>query len=158
LPLMRVQAQALMERHRTRRSAFYLPPTDELETVLKDLIEVDPQNRRVHRARLAEVYWDRGDEAQFLALALKAFATDSPDNGPFDFQADPRAPRMAIARMLLLFEQRGDWKTVFQLIHEAVQKKFAGEEAVIHEPLLEYHSRRLLGAALAAPGGKGIRR
>lgn len=75
--------------------------------MLNDLIEHDPGQRRAHRARLAEVLWDRGDEAQFLALALRVFSTASPDDGPYSFDLDPRAAQV-IARMLQLFEQRGD--------------------------------------------------
>ncbi|MEN9677455.1 MAG: hypothetical protein RIS76_3351 [Verrucomicrobiota bacterium] len=152
VPLMREQSAALMDRHRTRRSAYYVPPTDELEPVLKDLVELDPSQRRVHRARLAEILWDRGDEAQFLALALKVFSTQSADDGPYEFDLDPRAPRLVIARMLQLFTQRGDFKTASQLVKEAVQKGFAGEEAAIHEPLLEYQARRTLGAYMSAKG------
>lgn len=152
VPLMREQAFALMDRQRTRRSAYYVPPTEELEAVLKELVELDTPQRRVHRARLAEVLWDRGDEAQFLALALKVFSTRSADDGPYDFEADPRAPRLVIARMLQLFTQRGDLKTAVQLVTEAVQKGFAGEAAAIREPLLEYQARRVMGAYRDASG------
>jgi len=149
--LMRAYAAALLDQHRTRRTAYFLPPTEELEKTLRGLIELDPANRRVHRARLAEVLWDRRDDPQFLATALKAFSMESPDNGPYDFSLDPRAPRLVIARMLLAFEQRGDWKTSLQLIRESVQKGFAGEEAPIREPVLEHHARRILSKA-APPG------
>ena len=38
------------------------------------------------------------------------------------------------------------------VVKEAVQKGFAGEEATIHEPLLEYQARRTLGAYIRAKG------
>ena len=141
-----------MVRHRTRRSAYFLPPTEELEAVLKALVDEDSSQRRVHRARLAEVLWDRGDEAQFLALALKVFSTQSADEGPYEFDLDPRAPRLVIARMLQLFVQRGDFRTAIQLVKEAVQKGFAGEKATFREPLLEYQARRVLGTAMGTQG------
>ena len=152
IALMREQAGALMVRHRTRRSAYFLPPTEELEAVLKALVDEDSSQRRVHRARLAEVLWDRGDEAQFLALALKVFSTQSADEGPYEFDLDPRAPRLVIARMLQLFVQRGDFRTAIQLVKEAVQKGFAGEKATFREPLLEYQARRVLGTAMGTQG------
>ena len=150
--LMREQAAALMDRHRTRRSAYYLPPTEDLEGVLNDLIEHDPGQRRAHRARLAEVLWDRGDEAQFLALALRVFSTASPDDGPYSFDLDPRAPRQVIARMLQLFEQRGDLATAVQLVKEAAQRGFLGEKSTYRDPLLEYHARRILGTMMNTQG------
>ncbi|HRI12412.1 MAG TPA: fused MFS/spermidine synthase [Verrucomicrobiota bacterium] len=145
--LMRAYAAAAMTMHRTRRSAFYVPPSDELERTLRALADADPQNRRVHRARLAEVLWDRGDDLEFLALALKAFAANTPENGPYDFSMDPRAPRLVLARMLLLYEKRGDLKGAVKLIQEAVMQGFVGEEATLHEPLLEHHARRILSQA-----------
>ncbi len=149
LPMMRSQAAALMTQHRARRSAHYLPPTEELEQTLRRLIDDDIAMRRVHRARLAELLWDRGDDVQFIAMALKAFANDSGENGPYDFSADPRAPRLVIARMLLVLAQKEDWKTALQLIKEAVEKGFAGEEASIREPFLEHHARRIFSKATA---------
>ncbi len=143
LLLLRAQVDDLMRIHRERRTAFYLPPTVALERKLQMLIELDPANRRVHRARLAEVQWDRGDDTLFLATALKAFSMDSPDNGPYDFTMDARAPRLVILRMLRLFELRQDWKMVEQLIVEGVRKGFLGLDAQIHEPELEHHARRL---------------
>jgi hypothetical protein len=78
---------------------------------------------------------------------------DSPDNGPYDFSMDPRAPRLVIARMLRVFEARQDWKTVVTLLREAVQKGFVGEEAQIREPELEHHARRLL-SRVTPPGSQ----
>jgi hypothetical protein len=147
--MMRSQAAALMTQHRARRSAHYLPSSEELEKTLRRLIDDDLALRRVHRARLAEVLWDRGDDVQFLAMALKAFANESDGNGPYDFSADPRAPRLVIARMLLVLAQKEDWKTTLQLIKEAVEKGFAGEEASFREPLLEHHARRIFSKATA---------
>lgn len=149
LPMMRSQAAALMTQHRNRRSAHYLPDTQELERTLRLLIDNDLALRRVHRARLAEVLWDRGDDVEFMATALKAFANDSGENGPYDFSADPRAPRLVIARMLLVLAEKGDWKTALQLVKEAVEKGFAGEEAAFREPLLEHHARRIFSKATA---------
>ena len=152
VPLMREEAVALMDRHRTRRSAYYLPPTDELEALLKTLIELDPGQRRAHRARLAEVLWDRGDEAQFLEVALKVFAAQSEEDGPYRFDLDPRAPRIVIAYMLQLFDQRGDSRTTRQLVQEAVEKGFLGPKSSVREPLLEFHARRIIGGYLASQG------
>lgn len=154
LPLMRSQASALMTQHRARRSAHYLPASEELEKTLRRLIDDDLAQRRVHRARLAEVLWDRGDDVQFLAMALKAFANDSGENGPYDFSSDPRAPRLVIARMLLVLAQKEDWKTTLQLIKEAVEKGFAGEDASIREPLLEHHARRIFSRATAVSASR----
>lgn len=147
VPLMLEQASALMDRHRTRRTAYFLPPTEDLEAVLRELIEADSGNRRAHRARLAEVLWDRGEEAEFLSQAIRTFSTQPPDDGPYNFDLDPTAPRTVIAYMLRLFEQRGDYRSAARVVKEAVQRRFAGDDAVLRLPLLEYQARRIWGAA-----------
>lgn len=153
--LMREQAAALMDRHRARRSAYYLPDTEELEAVLNALIETDTAQRRTHRARLAEVLWDRGEEDAFLAMARKTFAGSKDDESSREFELDVRAPRQVIARMLLLFEKRGELPTAVQVVKESAQNGFLGVKARYREPLLEYHARRILGSmmpeAKAAP-------
>ncbi|MBL9173822.1 MAG: fused MFS/spermidine synthase [Verrucomicrobiales bacterium] len=152
VPLMLEQASALMSRHRTRRTAYYLPPTQDLEAVLRELIEADPQNRRVHQSRLAEVLWDRGEEAEFLSQATRAFSNQPPDNGPYDFDLDPSAPREVITRMLLFYDRRGDYKAATQVIKQAVQQRFAGDDAPLRLPLLEYQARRIWGTAADLKG------
>lgn len=149
--LMREQAAALMERHRTRRSAYYLPDTRELEAVLGALIEADTDQRRTHRARLAEVLWDRGQEEAFLTLAKQTFAVTAEDSSSREFELDPRAPRQVIARMLLLFEKRGQLPTAVQVVKESAQNGFLGPTARYREPLLEYHARRILGSVMPEP-------
>ncbi|MCW5559425.1 MAG: fused MFS/spermidine synthase, partial [Verrucomicrobiae bacterium] len=149
--LMREQAAALMDRHRTRRSAYYLPETQELEAVLNDLIQADTSQRRTHRARLAEVLWDRGDDDDaFLAQARTVFAGSS-EEGSREFELDGRAPRQVILRMLLLFEKRGELPTAVKVVQEAAQNGFLGPKARYQEPLLEYHARRLLGTVMSEP-------
>ncbi|MBN8245821.1 MAG: fused MFS/spermidine synthase, partial [Verrucomicrobia bacterium] len=149
--LMREQAAALMDRHRTRRTAYYLPDTGELEAVLGALIEADTDQRRTHRARLAEVLWDRGQEEPFLAMARQTFAASAEDSSSREFELDPRAPRQVIARMLLLFEKRGQLPTAVQVVKESAQNGFLGPTARYREPLLEYHARRILGSVMPEP-------
>jgi hypothetical protein len=137
-----------MKLYRSRRTAFYLPPAIELEKTLRALVEADPANRRVHRARLAELLWDRGEDAEFLALALKVFAANPNENGPYDYSMDPRAPRQVIARMLLLYEKRGDIKGAVTLVREGVQQRFIGADSAVREPILEHHARRIFSQAM----------
>ena len=152
--LMREQAAALMDGHRTRRSAYFLPDTKDLEALLQALIEADAPQRRTHRARLAEVLWDRGEQEAFLAMARKVFTESPEDPGPSGFELDPRAPRQVIVRMLLLFEMRGDLPTAVQIIRESAKNGFLGVTARYRDPLLEYHARRILGALI--PNSKPV--
>ena len=156
IPLLRELALALLEVHRVRRSAFYLPDSSELEAVLRELIPGDPELRRLHRAHLAEVLWDRGDDAEFQPLASLVFAPVSDADGPINFVSDPRAPAMIILRSLLLDEQRGDLKSAVQRIRQSVERGLVGQGARVRDALLEYQARRLLALALADPETSGL--
>jgi hypothetical protein len=84
---LRMYSRHLMHAYRTARSVFHTPPADELLTVLARLAEVDAEHRGSHLLRLAELAWDRGDDARFLDLATRALvpATGGPAVGRFDF-------------------------------------------------------------------------
>ena len=69
-----------MQTYRAHRSAFFLPPSDELRATLDRLIETDKSNQRVHKLRLAEIAWDRGDDAACLRLGQSAFNPNVADN------------------------------------------------------------------------------
>lgn len=156
LLLLRNQAVALLEVHRARRTAFSQADTQELEGLLTWLIEADPEHRRLHRAHLAEVLWDRGDDDRFRSLAQEVFAPESEENGPIQFRTDPRAPAMTLLRILLLDERRGDLKAVVRRLQGAMERGIIGEGARIRDPLVNYHVRRLLALALANPETSGL--
>ncbi|MBN8246108.1 MAG: fused MFS/spermidine synthase [Verrucomicrobia bacterium] len=156
VPLMRTQALALLTVHRARRSAFYLPDSTLLETLLRSLIEHDPDRRRLHRANLAEVVWDRGDDARFQELSARVFAPVTPEDGPIDFVADPVAPSAVILRMLLTQERRGELKAAVETIRQAVERGIVGQGARVQNPVAEYHVRRILEVALANPAVSGL--
>jgi len=154
--LMRTQAMALLAVHRTRRTAFYLPDSASLESVLKLLIEHDPDRRRQYRANLAEVVWDRGDDAQFLELVARVFAPESAEDGPIDFAADPVAPSTVVLRMLLTQEWHGELKAAVETVRKAVERGIVGDGARVQNALVEYHVRRILALALANPAESGL--
>ena len=61
--LLRQYGRGLMRHYTEQCSVFNLPPTSELELVLNRLIAADPDNQRVYQAWLAELAWDREDDA-----------------------------------------------------------------------------------------------
>ncbi|MEN9677326.1 MAG: hypothetical protein RIS76_3222 [Verrucomicrobiota bacterium] len=156
LPLLRELSLALLQVHRVRRSAFYIPPSTEQETVLRELIAHDPKLRRLHRAHLAEVLWDRGADVEFETLAAQVFSPESDQDGPIQFSTDPRAPAAVLLRSLLLDERRGDLRSATQRIRQAVERGLVGQSARMRDPLLEYETRRLLARALANPAASGL--
>lgn len=83
---LRIYSRHLMNAYRQQRSVFYQPPTEDLIQVLERLAEVDSVHRQTHWLRLAELAWDRGDDARFMELAERAFRQEAgaPPVGRFD--------------------------------------------------------------------------
>lgn len=156
VPLMRLRAMALVDVHRAQRSAFYLPDSTELEQLLAQLIELDADQRRLHRTHLAELVWDRGDDSAFAALSARVFAPESEADGPIFFQPDPRAPAMVVLRQLLNAERQGNLSAAVQIVRGAVERGLLGQGARLRDQVLEYESRRILSVALANPGSSGL--
>lgn len=151
LPLLRQLSDYLMGSHRAQRSALYVPDTTGLMRLLTRLVDADPEFRRIHRMRLAEVHWDRGEDDRFLEMATRGFAAPSEETGPPGFEADLRTPRIVLARMLDLFGRRGDLPAQQRVFQEALAGNYLGETSSYREPLLEYEARKV--AARLMPAG-----
>ena len=156
VPLLRIEATALLNVHRARRTAYYVPDSASLEALLSELIAVDPEERRLHHAHLAEVLWDRGEDARFQELAALVFAPPSEETGPVNFQSDSRAPAAVVLRMMLDAERRGDLRGAVQVVRDAISRGIAGQAGRDRDPVLEYEVRRLLTLALARPAESGL--
>ena len=100
LALLRSYADMLLLRHRVRRSAFHVPASERLEQILGVLTEVDPDNQRMHRARLAEVCWDRGQDVRARKLFDEAMNADEKRYGPIDFKKDAGVLTRMMSRLV----------------------------------------------------------
>jgi spermidine synthase len=98
--LLRKYGDMLLLSYRASRSAFFLAKMPELERVLEQLITADPANQRVHRLRLAEVLWDRGDEAKAREIFGEASNPDESKFGPVNFQMDTTVFRAVAGRLI----------------------------------------------------------
>lgn len=148
--LLRQYGKALMRHYAEQLSVFNLPPTDELELVLKRLIETDPDNQRTYQAWLAEVAWDRGDDDACVYWAEQAFAPDLP-RGAAKFRLDADTPLRAAARLADVYLRRGEAARAAAFCEGIVQAGYLNEQTRYNALLFEFTQRRVI-AALARGG------
>lgn len=150
--LLRQYGRALMRQYSEQRSVFNAPPTDELEPVLRRLIEVDPDHQRVYQAWLAEVAWDRADDEQSLRWGELALAPDLP-RGNARYRFDPEAPLRAAAILADLYLRRGEPARAAAFCEGVTQAGYLTDETRYNALLFEFTQRRVflaLGPAAAA--------
>ena len=155
--MLRLYARFLIQSYWAQQSAFYLPPTRELESALQRLIETDPGNQRIYKLRLAGLAWDRQDDDACLRLAQSGFDPDVKSGGPIDFSLDPRAAPRTLARMIDIFLRRGDAGKAWKLCQQARNKGYIGTTLASNDPILEMTYRKVealirQAAAQANPG------
>jgi spermidine synthase len=118
--LLRHYGLALMKTYRELRSLYYLPPTAELQTVLRRLIEADPDNQRVYQLYLAELAYDRGDDAGCVEQGRLGLASDLA-RGAAKFKLDIGAPVRAVARMAEALWRQGQYQVAAELCAQTVR-------------------------------------
>jgi hypothetical protein len=141
--LLQLYARFLLQTYRTQRSAFYTPPSGELETALRRLLETDKPHQRVHMLRLAELAWDRGDDAACLSWGARALDPDPGTSGPINFDQDPTAPALTLGRMVESLWRAGKCQDAWDLCRQARQNGFAGKQAKHPDPLFELSYRKV---------------
>lgn len=143
---LRMFESYLIQMYRAHRSVFYLPPADELQSVLQRLIETNPANQRVYKLHLAELAWDRGDELTCSQLSRSGFDADTTKEGRISFSIDPRAPRIVLARNVESLWRAGKFQEAWLLCQDARQNNYTGSY-----PLLDMTCRKV--EAYANPEG-----
>ncbi len=139
--LLRQYGKYLLQHYRARRSAFHVPDATEAESVLTRLIEVDPTFQRVYRMHLAEMAWDRGDEARFFELAGQAFDPQF-ELGPPNYEFDVLAPYRTLALMIETHWRQGNIPDAWAVCQQAIAGKYLGEDALRSLPALELAFRK----------------
>lgn len=150
LDLLRQLADLLLLRHRTQRSAFHVPDTLRLEVFLGALANLDPQRQRVHRMRLAEVSWDRGNDARARKLFEEALDPDEARFGPFDLSLDPACPEGMMARLIDADLRSGDLKGALEKVLRFGRLGYIHPERMSGEESLQMLARRVIVASQAS--------
>jgi spermidine synthase len=135
----------LMQTYRAHRSAFHLPPSDHLQNILERLLETNPANRRVYQLHLAELAWDRGDDAACFRLAESALDPNIARSGRISFSIDPIAPRILLARMADTLWRKGQLREALRLCQDAKSNGYLGKL-----PLLDMTCRKIEAYSAAA--------
>ena len=148
--LLRQLADLLLLRHRTQRSAFHVPDPIRLEVFLGALVHLDPERQRLHRMRLAEVSWDRGNDARARALFEEALNPDEGRFGPFDFSLDPSCPEGMMTRLIDADLRAGDLKAALEKVLRFGRLGYIHPERMPSENGLQMLARRVIVATQAS--------
>ncbi|MCI0537088.1 MAG: fused MFS/spermidine synthase, partial [Verrucomicrobiales bacterium] len=143
---LRLYAGYLMPVYRAQRSVFFTPATDELEEVLRRLIESDPSNQRVYKLYLAELAWDRGNDGLCLALGLEALTPKAGATNAADFKIDRAAPIPVLTRMIESFWRARRFNDARELCRQAITGGYAEKD-----PVIAALCRKVLAAATSSP-------
>ena len=126
---LRMYTAYLMQTYRAQRTVFDLPPTDELETLIKRLLETNPQNQRVYKLHLAELAWDRGDDTLCFELGQSAFNPDITHGGRISFALDQTAPRIVLTQMAESLWRAGSYSQALYVCQTAEENRYTGSYA-----------------------------
>lgn len=140
--LLHFYARFLMQAYREQCSALYIPNSAELQATLRRLMEVNPDHRRVYQLHLAELAWDRGDDAECQRLSREAFDPDETRSGPLNFARDPQAPRLVLTRLMESLCRSGQSAEARQLFQESVNNRLIAADPSDLHPLLELVCRK----------------
>jgi hypothetical protein len=88
-------------------------------------MERDTEHVRSHKLHLAEMAWDWGDYDLCLQMGMEAL-DPAPRYGVLNFNHDPQAPRIVLARLMELHLSRGETNAAWRLAKDAKQQKFIG--------------------------------
>lgn len=147
--LLRQYGRALMKQYVEQSSVFNQPPTTELEGVLRQLIQYDPDNQRAYQGWMAELAWDRADDEQCLRWGEQAFAPDPP-RGPARFKLDPDTALRAAARVADSYLRRGEPGKAAAFCEGVVLSGYLEAQTRYNGLLFEVTQRRALAALRAA--------
>jgi hypothetical protein len=141
--LLRSYEGFLMASYRNGRSAFFLPYARELDEALAQLMKDDPARRAVYELHLAELAWDRGDDAACLASGSKYFGL-SQNHRPADlYRLDPKAVTAVLARLIDIRWRAGQFPEATDLCRQAQTLHRAASEPQVSDPFLDLVCRRV---------------
>ena len=127
--------RVLMRAYRIKRSVFYVPDTTALQETLGLLLDRDPKNRRVFNLHLAELAWDRGDDAVAMRYGFAGLDPDTEKTGPFVFTLDELAPRQVLTDLIESSLRDGRIKQAVTFANMALAGKLLVEGEYYFAPL-----------------------
>jgi spermidine synthase len=127
--------RALMNAYRAKRSVFYVPDTQRLQEALGLLLQRDATNQRLFNLHMAELAWDRGDDASFSRYAGVAFELDASKGGPIQFSLDEEAPRIVLHHMIEASLRSGNVTRAEALCAQAAADHYLVRGAHFYPPL-----------------------
>lgn len=139
---LRSYAKALVAVYRNRRSVFHRPPSEELATIVDALLAGDPEYASLYRLQLAEIAWDHGEKEKSVELALDAFKPRPENQGTLHNILDPRAPYIALTRIIEFYLQHDRIRDAWTMSREAVLSHYVGPLAPRRDPWLELACRK----------------
>lgn len=119
----------VMDAYRAERSAYYVPSSDDLTTMLERLVKTNPDLAVLYQLQLSELAWDRGDDAECLRMGQIAL-----DGGTLA----PDSPRYALYRMIETLWRTGKRREAAALCQVASRRGYLGAD-----PRLEMISRKV---------------
>ncbi|MHB1305839.1 MAG: spermine/spermidine synthase domain-containing protein [Limisphaerales bacterium] len=140
--LLRQYGLARARQYLDQRSVFHLPEQDEIIEILLSLTHADPANQRTYQAFLAELAWDRGDDAACIQYAEQALAPDT-ERGPARFKLDANLPVRAAARMADSLARLGRLPRAVAFCEEFAKSGFLTPETREDGLMFEVTQRRL---------------
>jgi predicted membrane-bound spermidine synthase len=149
LTVLRQYGDLLLLRHRTQRSAFHLPRSERLEQILGALVDLDPENQRVHRMRLAEVNSDRGQDVRARRLFDEALSPEENRFGPVQFRKDPGVVRHMMARLIDSELRAGRVEAAVGLVSQFSRQGYLNPDQRGGDEYLEMLARRAVASAQA---------
>lgn len=128
----------LMQTYRAHRSVFNQPPIEVVQRVLQRLLQTNPANQRVYKCHLAELAWDRGEDATCTELANSALDPNLAVGGPANFSIDPKAPQIVLLHKMDILCRSGKLAEAFTLSQNARR-----EGLIVTDPSLDLMCRKL---------------
>ena len=134
--MLQTYRKFILQSYRAHRSAFFLPPSKELQSVLIRLLETDPRNQRVYKLELAELAWDRGDDQECIDLAQSALNPVAQGDADFSLEPDPKLADNLLARVADAYYRLGKPDNARATLAQAAKAGYAS-------PLLDITRRKL---------------
>jgi hypothetical protein len=150
LERLRLYVSFLLQTYRAQRSIVFLPPAIELQAALERLLEVDAPNRRVYQLRLAELAWDRGDDAVCFQLARRALEPSTNTKERINLALEPRLAAQLMARMAETLWRTQKITEAWDLCQEAERGGFLGKQNPMSDPLLDLMYHKIASAMVTA--------
>lgn len=150
LQVLKQYGDLLLLRYRTQRSAFHVPDSARLEQILRALADLDPQNQRVYRMRLAEVLWDRGYDDRARAMFDAALDPDESRFGPVQFEMDASVVPAVMGRLIDTELRAGNLPKAYQMVRQFEAQGYLKPEQAGGDEHLHVLARRVIATAQSA--------